>query len=313
MLCSLLVTQHALITHAQGSEADLSADAEARLLFDAGRIAFDTGRYSAALDYFERSYALSGRTELLYNLAVASERLRRDQQALEHYEAYLTRAPDSERAELVRSRIAFLRAARKTTADAPSATTAAPLHASPPERPLEAAPSWRPRVGWSLFGSGMAALTAGWASYGLAVAAAHKLDRTAPTDSAFLSRQAHVVRGELAAGTLGLSAGALTSAALPLLVRRPGAFPWWTLASGVVGAGALSGAAVLLARNARQLDAAGTREPTRGLGVLLLGHALPLLTLPVVYALRRAGFAGQPGMRATLDGGGAELSLSGAF
>jgi tetratricopeptide (TPR) repeat protein len=296
-------------THAQAPEGDVTADAEARSLFDAGRIAFDSGRYAAALDYFERSYALSGRTELLYNLAVACERLRRDQPALDHYEAYLARAPDSERAELVRSRIAFLRAAQKDTANARPASAAAPLH----ERPAQATRSWQPRVGWSLFGSGMAALAAGWASYGLAASSARKLDRTAPTDSAFLSRQGRVVRGELAAGALGLSAGGLASAALPLLVHRSDAFPLWALASGVAGAGTVAAAAVLLARDARELDDAGTRAPTHGLGVLLLGHALPLLTLPAVYAFRGAGFAGQPGLRATLHGSGAELSLSGAF
>jgi tetratricopeptide (TPR) repeat protein len=66
-----------------------SLDREARALFEAGREAMTQGRYESALAHFREAYDASGRPELLYNIAVAADRLRRDADALEAYRGFL--------------------------------------------------------------------------------------------------------------------------------------------------------------------------------------------------------------------------------
>jgi tetratricopeptide (TPR) repeat protein len=98
-----------------------SATEEARALFEAGRTAYDAGRFESALDSFGRAYELSRRPALLFNMGSALERLRRDDEALEHYERYLREVPGAENAQFVRARIHFLRSPRRT-AGAPEAS-----------------------------------------------------------------------------------------------------------------------------------------------------------------------------------------------
>src|SRR5262245_14114470 len=52
-----------------------SADKEARKLFFRGDRMYEEGKYEEAVAAFEKSYALSHRPELLFNLANAYERL----------------------------------------------------------------------------------------------------------------------------------------------------------------------------------------------------------------------------------------------
>jgi tetratricopeptide (TPR) repeat protein len=85
------------------------SDDEARALFDAGEIAFDEGRYENALDYFRRSYTLSHRSGLLYNIGVCAERLRHDAEAIEAFEQYLAAVPDAPNRASVQARIRILR------------------------------------------------------------------------------------------------------------------------------------------------------------------------------------------------------------
>lgn len=118
-------------------EVDL-ADSEARSRFEAGRAAMAAGRTEDALADFRRAYELSHRPALLYNIGVAADRLRHDDEALEAFEAYLAAMPAEEitnRAE-VESRLVVLRetiASRTrgedtreedTRSDAPPATSA---------------------------------------------------------------------------------------------------------------------------------------------------------------------------------------------
>ena len=91
-------------------EVDL-ADTEARSRFEAGRAAMAAGRTEDALADFRRAYELSHRPALLYNIGVAADRLRHDDEALEAFEAYLAAMPAEEisnRAE-VESRLVVLR------------------------------------------------------------------------------------------------------------------------------------------------------------------------------------------------------------
>lgn len=95
-------------TGAAAQEAD-AHDEEARALYQAGRVAFDDGRFADALGYFERAHELSGRPQLLFNIASAADRLRRNAVALEHFEGYLEAVPDAHNRRSVEARIALLR------------------------------------------------------------------------------------------------------------------------------------------------------------------------------------------------------------
>lgn len=130
---------------------DPSVDAEARSLFEAGRTAFDAGRYADALEYFERSHELSGRSALLYNIGSAADRLRRDEEALRAFERYLQELPDAPNRSAVQARIQVLRRAvedgsREDTGAQPSpATTGAPsagatTSSGPPREPMTGSP-----------------------------------------------------------------------------------------------------------------------------------------------------------------------------
>jgi tetratricopeptide (TPR) repeat protein len=127
------------------TEADRTE--EAKGLFAAGRAAFDAGRYEDALDYFQRSHAMSGRPALLYNIALANDRLRNDEKALEGYEAYLAAVPDAPNRADVETRAAAIRAALARREPAPpSAEVPAPAEVAASAEPAapasaEAAPA----------------------------------------------------------------------------------------------------------------------------------------------------------------------------
>jgi tetratricopeptide (TPR) repeat protein len=122
------------------SEADRTE--EAKGLFAAGRAAFDAGRYEDALDYFERSHAMSGRPALLYNIALAHDRLRNDEKALQGYEAYLAAVPDAPNRSDVETRAAAIRAALARREPAPpSAEVPAPAEVAAGAEPAAPAPA----------------------------------------------------------------------------------------------------------------------------------------------------------------------------
>lgn len=137
-------------TSADAERDPMQLDAEARGLFVAGREAFDAGRYDNALDYFTRAYALSGRPGLLFNIASSAERLRRDEEALRGYQAYLEAMPEAPNREYTEGRIAFLREQlRGESARAPSvhaASVAAPAPSPPPREVARPAPAAVPRA-----------------------------------------------------------------------------------------------------------------------------------------------------------------------
>jgi tetratricopeptide (TPR) repeat protein len=107
-LCALFLASE-VSAQAALAPAAAAADDAARSLFEAGAIAYAEGRYDDALACFERAYDLAGHPELLYNIALAHDRLRHDAEALASFRAFLERAPEEapHRAE-VASRIAVL-------------------------------------------------------------------------------------------------------------------------------------------------------------------------------------------------------------
>jgi tetratricopeptide (TPR) repeat protein len=90
-------------------EPDTAHDEEARARFAAARLAYADGRFDDALEDFKRAYALSRRPELLFNVGSAADRLRRDQEALEAYEAYLKQVPDADNRRFIEARVRLLR------------------------------------------------------------------------------------------------------------------------------------------------------------------------------------------------------------
>jgi tetratricopeptide (TPR) repeat protein len=97
--------------------ASAARDAEGRGLFEAGRAAFTDGRYEDALEYFDRAYALSHRSQLLYNIGSANDRLRRDEAALAAFEQYVRELPTAPNVREVEARIRVLRASVEADPD----------------------------------------------------------------------------------------------------------------------------------------------------------------------------------------------------
>ena len=92
----------------ESSARDQNLDQAARLTFQSGQQAFSQGDFETALSRFVQAYELSGRSALLYNVAVTLDRLRRDEEALAKFREYLEAEPNAlERAE-VEARIRVL-------------------------------------------------------------------------------------------------------------------------------------------------------------------------------------------------------------
>ncbi len=149
----------------------------ARQLYAEGKAQYAQGHYAEAAQLFERSYALSESSALLFNMAQA-HRLAgpghcRD--ALKLYESYLNAAPEAENRKEVEERIQQLgdcssdTAAREAPAGAaPPSSSGAPVAAPAPLAPVQPSsphPS-RVRTGPVLVtGAGAALLVAGGVLY----------------------------------------------------------------------------------------------------------------------------------------------------
>lgn len=93
------------------SDEDLAElDEAARLLFENGTRAFDAGRFAEALERFTTAHRLSGRSMLLYNIAICHDRLDQRAEAAEFYERFVEEVPDAAAVGVSRSRAAILRA-----------------------------------------------------------------------------------------------------------------------------------------------------------------------------------------------------------
>lgn len=94
-----------------GADSQSSAESineEARGLFEAGAAAFSDGRFQDALTYWEGSYGLSHRPELLHNIGIAHDRLGQRDEAIAKYRAFLEERPDADNRSYVERRIAQL-------------------------------------------------------------------------------------------------------------------------------------------------------------------------------------------------------------
>ena len=100
-----------LVAPSVRAQSDAQAsEAQARLSFEAGRDAYDRGRFEQALRHFEYAYALSHHPELLFNIARAAEADDERERAIDAYDRYLSALPQADNREFVEARVARLRA-----------------------------------------------------------------------------------------------------------------------------------------------------------------------------------------------------------
>jgi len=197
----LLASASASVAGAQ--EIDESKEAEAKAMFEAGRTAFDAGRYDDALQRWEVAFRLSGRPAVRYNLGLAHERLGQIDEAIAAFDNYLKWDSDGQRAAEVRGKLQTLRSMRGASerphqhsraAAPPPAASSAPVEPAPAPEPqpvaespvLDVEPASPPGsgvtvLGWVLVGGG-AAMLAGSLLTGAAALAAEDDLETGCTD-----------------------------------------------------------------------------------------------------------------------------------
>lgn len=149
---------------------------QARAVFQAGRIAFESASYEDALRHFREAYRLSGRAELLYNIGVSADRLREDQQALEAFEQYLRETPaDAPQRADAEARVRVLRRqveARASGEADPSPRPDGSAGTSPTPPPPSGGDGGLAPVGFGVMGGGLAVLVAGAVMLGIGQAEA---------------------------------------------------------------------------------------------------------------------------------------------
>lgn len=144
---------------------------EARALFAAAEAAYEDGRFADAEEHFRRSYELSGRHELLYNIGLSAEQARHDAAALEAYEQFVELVPNSSHLGRARNRIEALRAIlsrSNATAEVPPASNTPSGEAS--SGGASTAGSGGSAAPWIVVGAGAAAAVVGAILVGVAVA-----------------------------------------------------------------------------------------------------------------------------------------------
>jgi tetratricopeptide (TPR) repeat protein len=158
---------------AQSSKSRDVKIAAAKKSFSEGTRAYANGEFESALANFRRAYELTGSPDLLYNIATVSDRMRRDEEALEAYEGYLEARPKSPDREHVAGRIDVLRATiearNRAELDAAIEARSAAIEAAArvkAERPLtqHVGPGPGP---WVTIGVGSAAIVSGAVLVGL--------------------------------------------------------------------------------------------------------------------------------------------------
>jgi tetratricopeptide (TPR) repeat protein len=112
---------------AQASDTDPARDAEARRMFEDGRVAYEAGNYLDGLNYFQRAYDLSARPGLLFNIGQAAYRMHSDERALKAFKAYLAETPSAPNRGEVEQRIRELE-------QASGDSTTTPTYVFSPER-----------------------------------------------------------------------------------------------------------------------------------------------------------------------------------
>jgi tetratricopeptide (TPR) repeat protein len=123
----------------------------AKAHFAAGSAYYDQANYADAVKEFNEAYRLSKRTDLLYNIAIAYERLNQLDNAIATLQKYLTDKPNAPDRVTIESRIQNLSKRRDEQAQPPppnpnpnpTPVVTPPLTTAPVPRPLgERKPRW---------------------------------------------------------------------------------------------------------------------------------------------------------------------------
>ena len=174
---------------AQGSQSREARIADAKKAFAIGTRSYANGEFETALASFRRAYELTGSPDLLYNIATVSDRMRRDEEALEAYEGYLEARPKSADREHVASRIDVLRLAiegrRRAELNAEIEARSAAIEAAArvkAERPLtqHVGPGPGP---WITIGVGSASIVTGAVLFGLGQRDQNSVENAEPGSS----------------------------------------------------------------------------------------------------------------------------------
>jgi tetratricopeptide (TPR) repeat protein len=164
------------VPQVDAQEGTTAEDRQARSEFQAGRDAFDGGRWEDALTHFQKAYELSPRPVLLYNIAKAQDNLGQLRAALGTYKRYLAAVPEAGNRGAVERRVAELEVevARlppevATPAEAAQAAEPAPGAGATPLAPEAPARDDRIHKKW-WFWTGLGALVAGGVAVGIVAA-----------------------------------------------------------------------------------------------------------------------------------------------
>ncbi len=112
MLASFaIIMWYPTVARAQASPPDRTldnADPSHQQRFDAAIKAFSEGHYEEALAGLKEVHAETGRPDVLYMMGTVAGRMRRDGEALEHFERYLRESPNAPNRTQVEARIQIL-------------------------------------------------------------------------------------------------------------------------------------------------------------------------------------------------------------
>ncbi len=154
----------------------------ARKHFELGNSYYQVSNYKAALDEFEKAYALEPLPGLIFNIARCHEVLGNLKDAIAKYKLFLAKSPaDASDRGTVELRIRNLEARLKEQAPPPVRQPDPPAAppASPPVDEPRPTRSWRWPAGWAALGVGAAALAAGIASGAMVASKSDEFERAA--------------------------------------------------------------------------------------------------------------------------------------
>lgn len=151
------------------ARAESEDDERARAHFVAAEAYYQDGRFSEAAREFEEAYQLSGRPEMLINLARAQERANDPSGAITTLELLLGRYPQTSyklEAETQLAKLRELRPASAETAPVEVAPVAEPVTSAEPEKRKVWPPRWPTlAVGGAAVASVLVAVGTGWAAH----------------------------------------------------------------------------------------------------------------------------------------------------
>lgn len=174
------------------------------------------------------------------------------------------------------------------------------------------APVWA----WAVGGIGAVGLLSDWILYRVHASNQHKLDVALPTDIDYADRVNRRNGSSTAVLWWGGISSTLLTGSLPFILPEREGVPWWSLALGGAGAALVATGIYFTAiDNSRLSDDQTHFERTVPLGPLLIMHGVPLLSIPLTYAIRSlfGPSTTQPSASLSVDTRAIGLSIQGSL